>query len=101
MRTGRFGRLRRPGLLLVVLIALPLVLAELATRMLTRVLPENGMEAFLGLPLLPLHPSAEQVRAWSARVADSSYVAPDPDLGWSIRPNGHTDDGRYEANAQG
>ncbi len=101
MRNGRSGPFRRLVLYLLALALVPLVAAEIATRALTRVLPDNGMEAFLGIPLLPLRPTAAQVRDWSTRVAASSYVAPDPDLGWSIVPSGRTTDGSYEANAQG
>jgi lysophospholipase L1-like esterase len=93
--------LRRVGLSALALVVLPLGIAELATRALTRALPENGMEAFVGVPLVPYRPEPAQVRAWIERTARSSYVAPDPELGWSIVPNGRTLEGRYEANAQG
>lgn len=93
--------LRRWGLFALVMVVVPLGIAELVTRALTHVLPENGMEAFLGIPLLPYRPEPAQVRAWIERTAQGTYVAPDPDLGWVIVPNGRTLEGRYEANAQG
>ena len=88
-------------LLLVALVLVPLGLAEVATRILTRALPENGMPAFFGVPLVPYRPEPAQVLAWAERSRASTYVGPDPDLGWSIVPNGRTPDGLYEANAQG
>lgn len=93
--------LRRWGLFALVMVVVPLGIAEGVTRALTAILPENGMEAFLGIPLLPYRPEPAQVRAWIERTAQGSYVAPDPDLGWAIVPNGRTLEGRYEANAQG
>jgi lysophospholipase L1-like esterase len=82
-------------------LAVPLALGEAATRALTRVLPQNGMPAFLGIPLLPFRPAFEAVVAWSEEAEEAEYVGPDAALGWSIVPNGRALDGRYEANAQG
>lgn len=93
--------LRQLGLLLLALVLVPLGIAEVATRALTRALPETGMPAFLGVPLLPYRPDAAQVVAWSERTKTSSYVGPDAELGWSLVPGGRTADGLYEANAQG
>lgn len=78
-------------------------LIEAGTRMLTRALPENGMPAFGGVPLVPYRPTAERVRAALDVIAagDAAYVAPDRELGWTVRPGGLSGDGRYEANAQG
>lgn len=94
-------RLRRLAPAFVALVLVPLAASEVATRALTRVLPENGMPAFLGVPLLPYRPAPEQVIDWAERTQASTYVGPDADLGWSIVPNGRTPDGLYEANAQG
>lgn len=93
--------LRQIALLVVTLALVPLGLAEVATRLLTRPLPETGMPAFLGVPLLPFRPEPAQVIAWSERTATSSYVGPDAELGWSIVASGRTPDGLYTANAQG
>lgn len=94
------SRLRFVGLYGIVLLLVPLGLAEVATRAMTRSLPENGMPAFLGIPLLPYRPDAARVRAWLARGGTGDYLRPDPELGWTIVPGGRTPDGRYEANAQ-
>lgn len=94
------SRLRLLGLYLTVLLLVPLALAEVATRAMTRTLPENGMPAFLGIPLLPYRPDAAHVRAWLARGGAGDYLRPDPELGWTVLPGGRTPDGRYEANAQ-
>ena len=93
--------LRQLAIALSLLLVVPLLLAELATRMLTRTLPENGMPAFLGIPLLPWRPAFPDVIAWAERTDQSTYVGPDPELGWSIVTNGRTPEGLYEANAQG
>jgi hypothetical protein len=82
------------------LLLVPLGVAEVATRAMTRTIPETGMQAFVGIPLLPYRPSPDQVRAWIARNGPGEYLQPDAELGWTIRPGGRTADGRYEANAQ-
>lgn len=94
------SRLRLLGLYLTFLLLVPLALAEVATRAMTRTLPENGMPAFLGIPLLPYRPDAARVRAWLARGGGGEYLRADSELGWTVIPNGRTSDGRYEANAQ-
>src|SRR5258708_4118046 len=98
---SRSGPGWRPwGLFLLVQAAATVVLCELAVRLLTTTNPENGLPMIGRYPLLPYRPAPEAVRAWLKRPA-GSYLIPDSELGWTVRPCGRTPDGLYEANAEG
>jgi len=94
------SRLRILGLYLIALLLVPLGLAEVATRAMTRTIPEIGMPAFLGIPLLPYRPDPAHVRVWLERRGQGAYLSPDPELGWTVMPRARARDGLYEANAQ-
>ena len=89
--------------LLLVLAATCLLLE--ATARIATTTGHNGMPRIGRFPLVPYRPPASLVEASIARGADSTYVVPDPELGWTIRPGGeqHGADGRtvYHANRQG
>lgn len=76
---------------------LVLAVAEVGVRLATKA-ASNGMPTFLGKPLVPFRPTRSQVEGWLEDKSDSSYLAADPELGWTVRPNGST--GLYAANAQ-
>ncbi len=58
----------------------------------------NGMPVIGNMPLLPYRLDAENITAWLAGSQASSYIVPDPNLGWSIRPD--YKDSLYETNSQ-
>jgi hypothetical protein len=91
---------RRWVLFLLVQVAATLLLCELAVRLLTTTNPENGMAMIGRYPLLPYRPAPEAVRAWLNRPT-GTYLIPDSELGWTVRPHGRTLDGLYQANAEG
>jgi len=77
-----------------------LLSCEVSLRLLTRNNPDNGMAMIGRHVLLPYRPRPEAVRDWLKRPA-GSYVVPDAQLGWTVKPRGRTPDGLYEANAEG
>jgi hypothetical protein len=77
-----------------------LLLCEVALRLLTTTDPENGMAMIGRHVLLPLRPDPTPIRAWLGRPPDR-YLAPDPELGWTVRPLGESPDGLYHATAEG
>jgi len=74
-------------------------LAEIGVRVILKTNPETGIRVLGRVPLLPYVPDAERARAALALAKDSTYVQPDPDLGWSLRPSGASEP--HTANAQG
>lgn len=83
---------------------LTLVLLELTARVATT-RGHNGMPHFGRFPLLPYRPPAWLIEASRAQNADSTYIVADPELGWTVKPDGRVDgdDGEplYRSNHQG
>ena len=96
----RGRRWRRRGLFVLFQLSATLLLCEVALRLATTTDPENRMPMVGRFVLLPHRPPAAAVREWLARPAPG-YLAPDRDLGWTIRGNGRSPDGLYESNAEG
>jgi hypothetical protein len=96
----RGRRWRRRVLFVLFQAAATLLLCEAALRLVTTTNPENRMPMVGRFVLLPHRPAAPAVREWLAR-APAGYLAPDRELGWTVKPNGRSPDGLYEANAQG
>ncbi|MBM4267521.1 MAG: hypothetical protein FJ144_13055 [Deltaproteobacteria bacterium] len=95
---------RRVGVQRAVLVAFGLVAAlavlEVAARLAT--VTEDGREHLFGTELLPRVPLTGEQRTWlSLGAADFPYYVPDPELGWTIKPNGRIWDDRQVANADG
>src|SRR5438477_8425910 len=100
MEAKRRSAWRRWGWLLVFQAAATLALCEAAVRLFTRTNPENGLAMIGPYVMLPYRPTAAAVEGWLAQ-ASGRYLAPDPDLGWTVRPLGRSTDGLYEANREG
>src|SRR5438045_4886239 len=100
MEAKRRSAWRRWGWLLVFQAAATLALCEAAVRLFTRTNPENGMAMIGPYVMLPYRPAPAAVESWLAHAA-GQYLAPDPDLGWTVRPGGRSADGLYEANVDG
>jgi hypothetical protein len=79
--------------------AATLGLCELAARAVTTTRPETGMAMIGQFALLPYRPAPDVVRAAIQR--EGAYLVRDRELGWTVRPLGHSSDGLYEANAEG
>src|SRR5579872_6244925 len=75
-----------------------LLLAELASRLMTETLP-NGLKKFANVALLPLRPDATLVRRALDSLHGDLLLMRDPDIGWIVKPN-RADNGDY-TNAQG
>ena len=88
---------------LALLMAILLVVGEIAARVFTQTPAvsgsENGMPRFGRIPLMPFRPEAQTVRHWWDVTADSKYVLRDGELGWTIGPSAGS--GLYTSNAQG
>lgn len=77
-----------------------LLLVEVGLRVLVGTNEQTGLRVIGRVPLLPWRASEAHVRkTLGAPEAEGQYIGRDPDLGWSIRPNGKG--GLYEANASG
>ena len=86
----------------VVIAMATLVLLELGLRVFSR--SDVDGNVWVGpLRVLPYRVPVEDVRARIAEYLDSgkSFLKYDPDLGWTIRPNGSSSDGLYHSNADG
>jgi hypothetical protein len=75
-----------------------LALAEIMARVLQGH-ADNGMPTFLRQPLLPFRPDSATLEKAFKKVAMTTYLIPDDELGWVVGKNGKTDD--YESNSQG
>lgn len=83
--------------------ALAFLAGELALRALTTI-TSLGVVAVGRVVLVPWRPTPGTVRAWQERRASDSYMVPDPELGWSLKPSSRTlspEPPVYTTNAQG
>ncbi|HUR29093.1 MAG TPA: hypothetical protein VM509_12965, partial [Planctomycetota bacterium] len=98
------GRLARVTRWIAAVAVASFVLLEVAARAFTHD-GGNGMPCVGRVALLPLRPEPELVERSLARSAGSTYVVRDPELGWTIGPNGESNGGGsellYRSNAQG
>ncbi|MEE2711998.1 MAG: GDSL-type esterase/lipase family protein [Planctomycetota bacterium] len=77
-----------------------LVLIEVAVRILSD--EGDGQLMVRGLKLVPLAPvSPAHRRILETDAGELPYVIPDRELGWTIRPDGHTADGLFASNEVG
>ena len=84
---------------LLLAVAIFLSLAEIGVRAVTTTNPETGVRMFGKVALLPYRPEPEAAYASWERAQRSSYLVPDRELGWSIKPNGAS--GEWTATAEG
>jgi hypothetical protein len=76
------------------------VILEIGFRVLTRT--EDQHDLLLGLKLLPFARITDtQLEILATSPSDWTYYRPDPDLGWSIKPNGQSRDGLFFSNNLG
>jgi hypothetical protein len=80
-------------------LAVFVTLAEIGVRAITTTNPETGVPMFGKVPLLPYRPEPEAASASWERAQRSTYLVPDRELGWSIKPNGES--GEWTASADG
>lgn len=95
------GRVRRRLALVVAGLGLALLLAEAALRLLT-VTAEDGRLRIGRTKLVPFERLSAENRALALSLPADSYIAPDPVLGWTIRPASRDRiTGLYASNALG
>lgn len=84
--------------------AITCALLEVAARAFTGVSP-NGMPRIGRFPLIPYRPTESVIRERLARDARSTYVVRDPEIGWTIGPDGEQEASdeapAYRSNRQG
>src|ERR1039458_8954001 len=73
-------------------------IAEITARLITETTP-SGLKKFGMVALVPLRPDEAHIRQSLYGMSHDHLLMPDPDMGWTVRPN-KTDDGDH-TNAQG
>lgn len=97
----RFAKKFRAGLAVLFISGLITSIAgEIVARVLTRTTP-YGARVVLNVTLLPYRVDPEAARRNVEKNRESTYVVFDDELGWTIGPNGESNQGRYRSNAQG
>jgi len=87
------GKKERPTIAIVLLAtAFFLAVSEIGVRLITRTSPETGMHLIGRVALLPYRPEAAAAQASWEAAGNSTYLARDEDLGWSILANGGAGD---------
>ena len=84
---------------LLLALAICLTLTEIGVRAITTTNPETGVRMFGQVALLPYRPEPQAATASWERAQGSTYLVPDRELGWSIKPNGRS--GALTASAEG
>jgi hypothetical protein len=84
---------------LLLALAICVALAEIGVRAITTTSPETGVRMFGKVALLPYRPEPQAAYASWERAQHSTYLVPDRELGWSIKPNGSS--GAWTATAEG
>jgi hypothetical protein len=84
---------------LLLALAICVALTEIGARAITTTNPETGVRMLGKVALLPYRPEPQAAYASWERAQRSTYLAPDRELGWSIKPNGRS--GAYTASAEG
>jgi hypothetical protein len=84
---------------LLLALAISVALAEIGVRAITTTNPETGVRMFGPVALLPYRPEPQPAYASWERAQRSTYLVPDPQLGWSIKPNGRSSE--WTATAEG
>jgi hypothetical protein len=100
---GGTGRSRKRRLAIALASAVvALAMLELAARLATKE-GLNGMPTIGPYALLPFRPTRQAAEGWAKRGERAAYVAPDRELGWTLRPSAtREEDGvRLTSNAQG
>lgn len=80
-------------------LAICLTLTEIGARAITTTNPETGVRMLGRIALLPYRPEPQAAYASWERAQRSTYLVPDRELGWSIKPNGRS--GALTASAEG
>jgi hypothetical protein len=80
-------------------LAICVALTEIGARAITTTNPEPGVRMFGKVALLPYRPEAQAAYASWESAQRSTYLVPDRELGWSIKPNGRS--GALTATAEG
>jgi hypothetical protein len=84
---------------LLLALAICVALAEIGAHAITTTNPETGVRMFGKVALLPYRPEPQAASASWERAQRSTYLVPDRELGWSIKPNGRS--GAWTATAEG
>jgi hypothetical protein len=84
---------------LLLALAICVALTEIGARAVTTTNPETGVRMLGRMALLPYRPEAQAAYASWERAQRSTYLVPDAELGWSIKPNGRS--GALTASAEG
>jgi hypothetical protein len=84
---------------LLLALAICVALTEIGVRAITTTNPETGVRMFGRMALLPYRPEPQAAYAAWERAQRSTYLVPDAELGWSIKPNGRS--GALTASAEG
>jgi len=84
---------------LLLALAICLALTELGVRAITTTNSETGVRMFGKVALLPYRPEPQAAYASWENAQRSTYLVPDRELGWSIKPNGRS--GALTASAAG
>lgn len=96
---GKTRTRKRLGFVLYALIC-GFLLIEVALRVVTD--DRNGDHVLFNLTQVPLPIVSEShLRILAMAPEELPYVVPDPDLGWTIRPDGKTADGLFASNGMG
>jgi hypothetical protein len=84
---------------LLVALAIFVALTEIGVRAISSTNPDTGVRTLGKVALLPYRPEAQAAYASWETAQRSTYLVPDRELGWSIKPNGRS--GAYSATADG